>query len=139
MVKFKAVNDLRIWKWLLKLVKQLGPEGMSSEESDDQNDTEVVFRVKRLPWRRDITKELSLIDAIRLKEKGIFAPQGSKPVKRIHGGERLVSIREAPGFLPRELYNEDWLKEQRFPHLKPGFSSLQFDWIEIEGIAGARG
>jgi hypothetical protein len=138
MVNFKAVDDLRIWKWLLSLVKKLGPEGMSSEDSDDNNDTEVVLRVKRLPWRRNIKKELGLIDAMRLKEKGIFGSQGSKPVKRIPGDGWLISTREAPRFLPKELYNEDWLKEQRFPHLNPGFSRSQFSWIEVEGIAGGR-
>ena len=138
MVKYKAIDDLRIWKWLLRLVETLGAEGMSSDESNDENDTELVFRVKKLPWRRNVTKEMGLIDAMRLKQKGVFAPQGSKPGKRIRGDDELVSTREAPGFLPRELYDQDWLKEQRHPNLKPGFSSLRFEWIEIEGIDGAR-
>jgi len=35
--------------------------------------------------------------------------------------EPPVSTREAPRFLPKELYDGDWLSNQRFPGLKPGF------------------
>ena len=132
-VRFEARGDLAVWEWLQKLVYSLGVDGMSSDESEDGDDTEILYRVKRMPWRRDIRKELEIIDTTRVKEKGIFSRQGSRPVKRIRGDEPPVSAREAPRFLPKELYDGGWLQEQRFPDLKPGFSQEQFDWMEIVG------
>ena len=90
-VMFEAHEDLAIWEWLQELVCSLGVDGMSSDESEDDDDTEILYRVKSMPWRRDIRKELDIIDAIRVKEKGMFSRQGSKPAKRIRVDEPPVS------------------------------------------------
>ena len=37
-----------IWKWLSEVVMELGLDGMSSEESDEEN-LMTVFRIKHLP------------------------------------------------------------------------------------------
>jgi len=130
MVKYKATDDLVIWQWLLGLVETLGIDGMSSEESEGDDDTEITFHVKTLPWRRNITEELQIIDNMRLLEKGIFAPQGSKPVKRLQGTS-VVSTREAAMGLPRTLYDESWLRLQPHPNLKPNVSERPFKWLNI--------
>ncbi|KAG2092399.1 hypothetical protein BD769DRAFT_1370991, partial [Suillus cothurnatus] len=39
------------WQWLQQLVKTLGEGGMSSEESDVENDIRTVLRVKNMVWR----------------------------------------------------------------------------------------
>ncbi|KAG1848863.1 hypothetical protein F4604DRAFT_1687571 [Suillus subluteus] len=43
-------EDLPAWKWLQQLVGTLGEGGMSSEESDIENDIETVLRVKNMTW-----------------------------------------------------------------------------------------
>ncbi|KAF8591802.1 hypothetical protein K439DRAFT_1326519 [Ramaria rubella] len=57
-----AESDLPIWKWLEKLIKHLGADGMSSEESGNEGDMEDVLRMKAVPWCRDLENKLSIID-----------------------------------------------------------------------------
>jgi hypothetical protein len=124
-------NEIVLWQWLLKLVETLGVDGMSSEESDDESGMEIRFHVKRLPWRRDLTKELGLIDEVRMRQEGIFGRQGSKPVKRIRENVRRVSTRRAARSLPKALYNQEWLEAQPFPQYSPGFTETDFKWFDI--------
>ncbi|KAG1750290.1 hypothetical protein EDD22DRAFT_741662, partial [Suillus occidentalis] len=53
-------------------VKTLGDCGMSSEESDLENDIETVLRVKNMAWRRAIERELDIVDRQRLADDDIF-------------------------------------------------------------------
>ncbi|KAG1865296.1 hypothetical protein F4604DRAFT_1538517, partial [Suillus subluteus] len=55
-----------------KLVRTLGEAGMSSEESDVENDIETVLRVKNMTWRRAIERELDIIDHQRMLDDDIF-------------------------------------------------------------------
>ncbi|KAI6112651.1 hypothetical protein F5141DRAFT_1063049 [Pisolithus sp. B1] len=55
-------DDLTAWKWLQHLVKTLGEQGMSSEESAVENEIEQVLHVKRMEWQRCIDCELDIID-----------------------------------------------------------------------------
>ncbi|KAI6136016.1 hypothetical protein F5141DRAFT_1059277 [Pisolithus sp. B1] len=43
-------DDLDAWKWLHKLITQLGKHGMSSEESSIENKIEEVLHVKNMEW-----------------------------------------------------------------------------------------
>jgi hypothetical protein len=43
-----------VWQWLQQLVKTLGEGGMSSEESNIENEIERVLRVKNMVWRHEI-------------------------------------------------------------------------------------
>ncbi|KAG2339632.1 hypothetical protein BDR05DRAFT_1003141 [Suillus weaverae] len=70
LVKQKTDNqedDPPAWQWLRQLVKTLGDCGMSSEESDLENDIETV-RVKNMVWRQAIECELDIVDRQRLVE-----------------------------------------------------------------------
>ncbi|KAG1761270.1 hypothetical protein EDD22DRAFT_740486, partial [Suillus occidentalis] len=55
-----------------KLIETLGEGGMSSEESDVENDIETVLRVKNMTWRRAIERELDIVDHQRLVGDDIF-------------------------------------------------------------------
>ncbi|KAF8592425.1 hypothetical protein K439DRAFT_1323373 [Ramaria rubella] len=83
--------DLPIWKWLEKLIKHLGADGMSSEESGNEGDTEDVLHVKAVPWGCDLENELSIIDRQRMADTEIFLPRGSRPMKRLRGVANSVT------------------------------------------------
>ncbi|KAF8583153.1 hypothetical protein K439DRAFT_1283732, partial [Ramaria rubella] len=68
--KFKRLRVL--WRAIQKLLFLLGVDGMSSEESATENDIETVYRVKILTWRRDIEKELRIINHKRMLDSEIF-------------------------------------------------------------------
>ncbi|KAG1875741.1 hypothetical protein F4604DRAFT_1540496, partial [Suillus subluteus] len=65
-------DDLPAWMWLQKLIKTLGDGGMSSEESDVENDVQCVLRVKNMAWRHGIERELNVIDHQRVLDDDVF-------------------------------------------------------------------
>ena len=85
-VKLRAKNgddDLAAWEWLQRLVKLLGEQGMSSEESAIENNVEHLLRVKRMEWRCCIDQELDIVDVECIIDSDIFSRRGAKPVKRV--------------------------------------------------------
>ncbi|KAG1855263.1 hypothetical protein F4604DRAFT_1543649, partial [Suillus subluteus] len=65
-------NDLPAWMWLEKLIKTLGDGGMSSEESNVENDLQCVLQVKKMAWHRRIERELNVIDHQRVLDDDVF-------------------------------------------------------------------
>ncbi|KAH7917377.1 hypothetical protein BV22DRAFT_979951, partial [Leucogyrophana mollusca] len=64
--------DAMVWEWLKDIVERLGEDGMSSEESSVEDEVDVVLRTKIMPWRRDISRELAIIDKQRLLDNDIY-------------------------------------------------------------------
>jgi hypothetical protein len=105
---------------------------MSSEESDVENDIETVLRVKNMVWRRAVEREMDIVDHQRLVDDDIFAPQGSKPMKRIRAAGNLISSRAEVDGLPKALYNEGWLAgltKRQVERL--AISEEQFKWMKL--------
>ncbi|KAI6031653.1 hypothetical protein BKA83DRAFT_4122219 [Pisolithus microcarpus] len=101
----KGDDDVVAWRFLNSLITTLGSDGMSSEDSDGE-DTEAIFCTRTLPWRRDIVRELQIVDQQRLRDSTIFSPRGAKAAKRIRGDNFPQSERKAVKGLPRPFYNE---------------------------------
>lgn len=90
---------------------------MSSDESDTEGH-EVISRIKRLPWRRDIESYLNLIDGLRYDiSNSDYSLRGKEPRRRIRGGN-MISRRQVKINLPRSFYDETWLS-------KPGRDSMK--------------
>ncbi|KAG1769698.1 hypothetical protein EV702DRAFT_935060, partial [Suillus placidus] len=70
--KDETDKDLPTWQWLQRLIETLGDNGMSSEESNVENDVEMVLLVKDMPWRREVERELNIIDHQRVFDDEIF-------------------------------------------------------------------
>ncbi|TFK45213.1 hypothetical protein OE88DRAFT_1740496, partial [Heliocybe sulcata] len=123
--------DIEGWKWLHELVTNLTEMGMSSEESDDENGV-AVFRVRALPWRRDIEKELSLVDALGSQRGSLYQKRGAKPAKRVRGTQLLSSRPPAAG-LPRALYRNEWWneREDNYRRLTLGVPEKDFMWMNL--------
>ena len=126
-------SELGVWEWLSKMLDYLGTDGMSSEESEEENHR-TVFRVKIMYWRRDVVKYLDLIDEQRHKVSGLFSNAGSKGVdkRRGRGNGFLISERSPVKKLPRVLYDDRWfesLQEQGQLLLK--VSQHRFEWLQI--------
>ncbi|KAG8218919.1 hypothetical protein J3R82DRAFT_4627 [Butyriboletus roseoflavus] len=102
-------NNLPAWEWLQHLILTLDEHGMSSEESDMENEVESVLRVKNMTWRRCVSTELDIVDFQQALDTDIFTPLGSKPVKRICASANLPSCRDALEGLSLALYDSVWL------------------------------
>ncbi|KAG6375694.1 hypothetical protein JVT61DRAFT_3268 [Boletus reticuloceps] len=125
-------NDLVVWEWLQRLVRFLGENGMSSEESAVENNFEHVLRVKNMEWRRCIDRELDIVDVERIVDSDIFSPQGAKPVKRIRALDNPMSSRDAVKGLPVDLYDGAWfsrLTQREIDTL--AVATHRFPWMKV--------
>jgi hypothetical protein len=120
-----------VWKWLHKVIETLGHDGMSSDESSVEDDIDMVFKVKTMPWRRDIEEELRIIDSERVRDPSIFGKQGSKPVKRRRACEGLVSDREPVEGLPRAFYDDGWFDTKASGEVKRSIPQAPFQWMNL--------
>jgi hypothetical protein len=128
--------DVKIWEWLLELIKYLGADSTSSEESgvkiNDKGIAQKVYRVKMMPWRRNINQELAIINKARLQDRDLYSEAGSKPVPRKRSEQNRTSSCQLLHELPRTFYDDLW-----FNHLNTNFrkctlwvSKKQFRWFE---------
>jgi hypothetical protein len=130
-------KDLPAWQWLQRMIVHLDKDGMSSDESEDEEkgpkSFRVEFKVKNMPWRRDITKELAIVDAERMTDRDVYHPQGSKPAPRVRLRDAPITSRHAPCGLPRSLYDDNWLEAQLpATQRELRIAKRDFEWVNIE-------
>jgi hypothetical protein len=115
------------------MLEWYGQDGMSSDETDYEG-LEVVYRVRILPWRRDVTGYLDIIDRERkLPDQMVYSRAGSKPTKRVRADHHPESTRKAPKGLPSTLYDRGWLEGlSKHKQSALAISREQFEWLEIE-------
>jgi hypothetical protein len=133
-----APNEREVWVWLSKVLKELGHDGMSSDESELDDEVEVILKVKKLPWRREISRELDFID--KKRGHGGFSKRGSAPMRRQRGrGE--PSTRPPVTGLPAVLYDRRWLQGDCPPEVEMKVSREAFQWMNLvfdtEGVGEA--
>ncbi|TDL19961.1 hypothetical protein BD410DRAFT_841728 [Rickenella mellea] len=126
----EGAADASMWEWVESLLKELTEEGMSSDDSSDDDDYIVKFRPRTLPWRRNIDTVLNVIDRqYRKLTRGNRGPKLA-PRKRTASGE--PSSRKPVRGLPICLYNQRWLakqSEQDVDKLEP--SEKEFEWQDL--------
>lgn len=102
---------MRYWQWLQNVLEMLGEDGMSSDDSEDEDAIENVYRPRTLAWRRDMEEELKLIDGEHSRLARTQSRRGAKPIPRRRGVGN-VSKRDPVCGLPAVLYNERWLAKK---------------------------
>ena len=124
-------DDLPSWRWLQHLIKTLGEDCMSSEESSVENSVTNVLWVKNMDWQRNI-KELEIIDLQRVIDKDIFSPQGSRPLPRKCAPDNPVTSRDPVMGLPKALYDGLWMSELNEWHKESlKISGEKFSWMKV--------
>lgn len=97
----------------VKVVKMLGVDGMSSDESDHESgEGEATYFASCKHWRSaEVTQYLHTLDAWHLRERygGRFqATSGAWP--HFRSPDPKISEREPVNKLPRNFYNAAWWK-----------------------------
>jgi len=90
-----------------------------------------------MPWRRNIERELEIIDTQRFVDADIYTPRGPKLVKRIRGRGNVLSARRPVAKLPRVFYDKDWLERQS-QKFQDQIPAENFLWYNILGWHYAR-
>jgi hypothetical protein len=119
------MEEARTWEFLRDVVAMLGTDGMSSDDSGDE-DMAPVFRTRAMPWRKNIQHELDIIDRSRALDSDIFSPRGAKVTKRIRVHHPVLTSRNPVKNLPASFYDTKWLGQQT------GVASeIDFPWMTI--------
>jgi len=76
-------EDAKAWASLANVLKRLGLDRMSSDESVADDDIHMIYRTKVMPWRRNIERELEIIDTQRFIDTDIYtAKAGQKDMRK---------------------------------------------------------
>lgn len=94
------------------VITRYGVDGTSSDESDidDTGGFEPVFLVHTLPWRRDITDHLKVIDDEVTTSRKLIRKRGGIATRRVRGQMATPSIRAPVRGLPESMYDSEWLR-----------------------------
>ena len=125
--------DVRNWEWLQSMLEQLGVDGMSSEESDNNGEIEVVYRPKVMKWRRNIDDELGIIDKEHRRLATMHSRRGAKAALRNRSIGNTVSTRPPVCGLPACFYDENWLgkKTDQYVERTLKLSQRKFKWRKL--------
>ncbi|PIL25943.1 hypothetical protein GSI_11697 [Ganoderma sinense ZZ0214-1] len=85
--------DQNQWKKFLQIIDTLGKEGMSSDDSAEEEATHrSCYQVSILPWRRDFDAIMDKIDAERWNPRSGYSTRGSRPTPRHRQDKALISL-----------------------------------------------
>jgi hypothetical protein len=101
-------GDLAAWNWIGSLLEILGPDGMSSDESDADAHGPILV-AKKVPWRRDCEQFMEILDDERTNG-GLFKKCGQLPERRVRRLDANDSDRKVPKGLPEALYKPEWVQ-----------------------------
>ncbi|KAG6373934.1 hypothetical protein JVT61DRAFT_6096 [Boletus reticuloceps] len=111
-------EDMCAWRFLYGVVRTLGSDGMSSDESGE-DDMELIFFTSLMPWQRDMAKELRIIDTSCSP-----TTKGAKAAKCIKSTN--VTLRTPVKGLPMQFYKPVWLAQKQ-----KMASEESFEWLEL--------
>lgn len=125
--------DTNNWKWLRSVLEELGEDGMSSEESDNDGDIEIVYRPKIMEWRRNMDKELKILDDENRRLAKTRSQRGAKLVPRRRSAGNKLSSRDPVCGLPVCFYKESWLAKQTDAYVERtlNLSQKKFRWRDL--------
>jgi hypothetical protein len=109
----KDKDDINLWKWLKKVLTTYGVDGMSSDDSVyDDHTMKKSYKTRSVPWRRNIDKELEILDAMTVRVAPRSRAGRAKADRvRMPFHDRPPTTRTAQKRLPEVYYKEDYLRE----------------------------
>jgi hypothetical protein len=100
------------WKVTTEMVEQLGPAGMSSDESEvDTKTKKTTYRICKRLWRSSACKDrLLIIDADRNVTNALGGARAGNPVReRVRGSNATISERAPKVGCPKNYYSKTWV------------------------------
>jgi hypothetical protein len=100
------------WKVTTEMVEQLGPAGMSSDESEvDAKTKKRTYRIRKRLWRSSECKNrLLIIDADRNVTNALGGARPGNPARdRVRGSNATVSERAPTVGCPNNFYSKAWV------------------------------
>ncbi|PPR07013.1 hypothetical protein CVT26_005208 [Gymnopilus dilepis] len=101
-------DERKAWKSHFTTIEELGIEGMSSDDPDEEDP--LTFDIRTLPWRaKELTKICAQTDAARNTTNAYGNRRaGNLPRIRRRKEDGRASSRKAPAGKPLNFYDPDW-------------------------------
>ena len=110
--KLERADDLFIWEWLGKLIEYLGPVGMSSDDTEFDDETMAKEYVAReLPWRRNVAAPMKKIDRLRKRGGPLERARGATAESRVYRQNAVSTSRTPPMERSKDIFNSRWLEK----------------------------
>ncbi|KDR71178.1 hypothetical protein GALMADRAFT_144239 [Galerina marginata CBS 339.88] len=126
-----------VWEHLDEVTATLGAGGMSSDESDVDDDGQKIYFVKKMSWRKlGLVSRMISVDRDRNFKNCYENIVGSGPrprKRRVNATE--TSRRPIPG-LPVNFYNDGWYSQLNEGQKKQLDAKPALDLIEFERVEG---
>jgi hypothetical protein len=91
------------------VIESLGADGMSSDESDIDQQGRATFTVKRMPWRaKELTEMLVRVDKDYNRTNMFGNQKSGNPARHRERRKGRESARSAPARKPGNFYDRDW-------------------------------
>jgi len=94
------------------MIEELGPAGMSSDESEmDEETQKTTYKIRRRLWRAKVCKDrLLVVDSERNITNAVGgARPGKQPRDRIRSSTATISKRAPTVGCPKNYYSKDWV------------------------------
>jgi len=94
------------------MIEELGPAGMSSDESEvDEKTKKTTYKIQRRLWRAKACKDrLLVVDSDRNITNAIGGARPGKPPRdRIRSSTATISERAPTVGCPKNYYSKDWV------------------------------
>lgn len=113
------------------MIKDLGPDGMSSDESEiDEHTGREILHVSQMTWRRKVDREMDLVDRQRMTDMELFSKKGAKPATRVRDGKE--TRRNPVEGLSKAFYEKTWLAAKSEAFLKKfSIAKKQVKWLAL--------
>jgi hypothetical protein len=128
-------DDIGLWRWLHTMLMTYGADGMSSDKTVCDPDTKKrTYKTRSVPWRRNIDKELEILQKTRVRDG--FSPKGRTKADclRLLFNKWPPTTRLAQRKLPEVYYDEDYIRGlNNFEHanLKMDRSQQRNKWPHL--------
>ena len=96
---------------IYSIIETLGAEGMSSDESDMDQQGRATFMAKRMPWRaKEVTDMLVKVDKDYNRTNMFGNQKSGNPARHRERRKGRETARKAPGRKPSNFYDQDWYR-----------------------------
>jgi len=102
----------KAWLILLRMIDNLTMNGMSSDESDLDEDRRPIYRVKKRSWRAKVITDWMIIidDFMNTTDGSGRIHAGNAPRKRVRPNNAQASSRDPTVGCPKNYYRNEFLK-----------------------------
>lgn len=129
-------DERAVWDEFEMLIEKLGPEGMSSDDSEIDDDGRKEFKVRRMPWRsKEIETRLIQVDKDRNMTNAYGNSRaGNQPRHRTRRNAIRVSRRKPSAGYPLNFYNDNWYADLTRSQQQDLAATDPVDWLDFEAV-----